>query len=179
MVGSRFVCRGWHREINRTYTGYSKMSLDPITGVEDLITAVINKFPDGNAKAAAQVQVAQIKASGELAEITAATDLSKGQQSINQIEAASTNWFVAGWRPAVGWVCAIALALVYWPKAILLTYVWAWQSYTIIHAATDPNAIILPPFPDLGVKELLGLLTSMLGIAGMRMVEKFKGVARN
>lgn len=27
-----------------------------------------------------------------------------GQIEINKIEAASTNWFVAGWRPFIGWV---------------------------------------------------------------------------
>ena len=33
-----------------------------------------------------------------------------GQLEINKVEAGSTNWFVAGWRPAVGWICASAFA---------------------------------------------------------------------
>ena len=48
-----------------------------------------------------------------------------GQQEINKIEAASASVFVAGWRPAVGWVCVAALAYQF------LTYpalVWAWAA---------------------------------------------------
>jgi hypothetical protein len=152
------------------------MALDPVTAISDLLTSVVNKFPDGNAKELAKTQIEQMRANGNLAELASITDLAKGQENINAVEAASPSRWVAGWRPAIGWVCAVALALVYWPKAILLTTVWAWQCYAIIHIATDPMAIILPAFPDLGVKELMGLLSSMLGIAWMRTYEKKNGV---
>ena len=33
----------------------------------------------------------------------------KGQLEVNKVEAASKSMFVAGWRPAVGWTCCIAL----------------------------------------------------------------------
>ena len=33
------------------------------------------------------------------------------QIATNTKEAESTNWFVAGWRPFVGWVCGVALLL--------------------------------------------------------------------
>src|SRR5687767_13919552 len=31
------------------------------------------------------------------------------QIEVNKVEAGSTNWFVAGWRPACGWIGALAL----------------------------------------------------------------------
>ena len=36
--------------------------------------------------------------------------LQSAQTDINLEEAKSTNWFVAGWRPFIGWVCGTGLA---------------------------------------------------------------------
>ena len=36
-----------------------------------------------------------------------AHELSKGQLEVNKVEAASSNMFVAGWRPFIGWVCGL------------------------------------------------------------------------
>ena len=36
-----------------------------------------------------------------------AQELAKGQLEVNKVEAASQSMFVAGWRPAVGWVCVL------------------------------------------------------------------------
>ena len=33
-----------------------------------------------------------------------AQELAKGQLEVNKVEAASKSMFVAGWRPAVGWI---------------------------------------------------------------------------
>ena len=33
----------------------------------------------------------------------------KGQLEINKVEAAHKSLFVAGWRPAIGWVCMLGL----------------------------------------------------------------------
>ena len=43
------------------------------------------------------------------------------QIEVNKIEAQSKHWFVAGWRPCVGWICAFALAyhFILQPFAIL------------------------------------------------------------
>ena len=40
-----------------------------------------------------------------------AQDLAKGQLEVNKVEAASKSMFVAGWRPAVGWVCVTGMAM--------------------------------------------------------------------
>ena len=35
-----------------------------------------------------------------------AQELLKGQLEVNKTEAAHKSLFVAGWRPAIGWICA-------------------------------------------------------------------------
>ena len=38
-----------------------------------------------------------------------AQELAKGQLEVNKTEAAHKSLFVAGWRPAIGWICGLAL----------------------------------------------------------------------
>lgn len=140
------------------------MALDPVTGAEELVGKVIDVFSKHGADKAALEQAAQ---SGEL-------QLLLGQLATNQEEAKSPNWLVAGWRPACGWVGVLSLALVYWPKAIALSLLWSIQAH---HAVT--SGLVIPPYPDLGLTDVLGLLGSLLGIGGMRTFEKFKNVEGN
>jgi len=99
-----------------------------------------------------------------------------GQIEINKAEAQNPNWFVAGWRPAIGWVAAVSIALMYIPKAIVITGIWTYETLKLIYTTPDIAMINLPPFPDLGVSDIIGLVLSMLGIAGMRTFEKIKKV---
>ena len=39
-----------------------------------------------------------------------ANENAKAQLEVNKVEAANRNLFVAGWRPAVGWVCVLGMA---------------------------------------------------------------------
>jgi hypothetical protein len=97
-------------------------------------------------------------------------DLIRGQQEINKAEAGHSSVFVAGWRPAIGWVGVSALAyqFILYP---LLTWLWVWlQSRGWVDAGISP-----PPLLD--VEALLVLLTGILGIAGTRTFEKVRGVA--
>lgn len=107
--------------------------------------------------------------------------LQLAQIEVDSDEAKSTNWFVAGWRPAVGWVCVVALALIYWPKAIVLTSIWTAQCVNLIinTSGSSFNHLVLPAFPDLGATDLLGLLGSILGLGAMRTFEKHQGVEGN
>ena len=104
-------------------------------------------------------------------EIDQRTDLA--QMEINKQEAAHASLFVAGWRPAVGWVGVAALGyqfLVY----PLLTWVWVWawgQGMGWVPAG-------LAPPPVLEADQLWVVLSGILGIAGMRTYEKKQGVAR-
>ena len=38
-----------------------------------------------------------------------AQELAKGQLEVNKVEAAHKSLFVSGWRPAIGWICGLAL----------------------------------------------------------------------
>ena len=56
-----------------------------------------------------------------------------------------------------------------------MTVFWACQAYNNVHG--DGHALPdLPHFPDLGAGQMLGLVTAMLGLGGLRTVEKVSGV---
>ena len=95
--------------------------------------------------------------------------LADGQTKINLAEAQSGSLFVAGWRPAIGWVCAISLATYYIPRFALGTGLWFAQSY---------RAGVLAPMPEMGVGDILALVASLLGMSWLRSQEKKSGVAR-
>lgn len=102
-------------------------------------------------------------------EIDQRTDLA--QMEVNKAEAQHASLFVAGWRPAIGWIGAASLAyqfLVY-PMSM-----WAW---TYLQGIGWIPADLAPP-PVLPADQLWVILSGMLGIAGLRSVEKIKNVAR-
>jgi hypothetical protein len=102
------------------------------------------------------------------------------QIDVNKAEAQSAHLFVAGWRPAAGWVCVAALALAYIPKSLVLTMLWTWQAIVLVHAWSGGQPVpVLPTFPDLGITDILGLLGAMLGVGWMRHRETLAGVARS
>lgn len=93
------------------------------------------------------------------------------QIGVNNTEAQHASVFVAGWRPAIGWVGAAAMAYQFllYP---MLTWVWALaQANGYLPAGTQP-----PPVLD--ADQLWVILSGILGIAGMRSFEKSRGVAR-
>lgn len=99
-------------------------------------------------------------------------ELIKGQLAINQAEAQNANVFVAGWRPFIGWVGGVALAyqFILYP---LMTWAWAMLQ------AKGWVPTSLPPPPVLKSDELWVVVTGMLGIAGLRSFDKFKGTETN
>lgn len=98
-------------------------------------------------------------------------DVALGQMAVNQAEAQSSSVFVAGWRPAIGWVGASAMAYQFLLYPLL---VWGWS---LMQAKGWVPAELKPP-PMLDTEALWVILSGMLGIAGMRSVEKIKNVAR-
>lgn len=97
-------------------------------------------------------------------------DLIKGQQEINKIEAAHSSIFVAGWRPAVGWVGVVALAyqFVAYPG-----FIWGWA----LLQARDIVPTSLQPPPILDIDALMVLMAGILGIASARTFEKVRGIS--
>ena len=127
------------------------------------VLKIIDKvIPDPAAKAAAQLQVLQLKDSEEARQLDADLRLALGQTDINKIDAASSDKFASCWRPAVGWVCVMALCWQYltWP---LLTWACANLHWTG------------PPRLDLG--DVLALLPALLGLGAYRSFDKLKGTS--
>jgi hypothetical protein len=126
------------------------MSLDPLTAGVDLATTVINKiWPD--------------KSAAEAAQLAAAVALVQGQMDVNKAEAASPNVFTSGWRPAIGWVCGLALLFQYILRPMLM-----WFGVITGHQ--------WPPLPGID-DNLWQLMLGLLGLGGLRTFEKTKGVA--
>ena len=91
--------------------------------------------------------------------------VSTAQSSIDQAEANSSNLFVAGWRPAVGWICGFALAFQYLLRPLAQ---WALVAFG--------SSLVLPQI-DLG--QMYPILIGMLGLTAARTVEKIQGAAGN
>jgi|TARA_B100001057_G_C22715327_1_gene897484 hypothetical protein len=94
-----------------------------------------------------------------------AQQIALAQIEVNKAEAASGSLFKGGWRPAVGWVCAIAFAYHFIIKDL------------IIFGASFAGAE-LPELPEFDMGTLLTVLGGMLGIGGLRTYEKQKGITK-
>lgn len=113
-------------------------------------------FPDPEKKAAAELELFKMAQAGDLQKITA-------QLEINAREAAHPSILVAGWRPAVGWVCGFGLLY----QAVLHNFLnWIAVMYAV------------PPLPPIDSDLLIYILGAMLGIAGLRTYEKKSGVTK-
>lgn len=133
------------------------MALDPISAALDLGNTLITRiFPDPAQAANAKLELLKLQQSGDLATMTAQTD-------INKEEAKSASLFVSGWRPAIGWVCALALFYQYLLKPLTMGILPAFN-------------VNIPPLPGLD-DNLWQLMMGMLGMGGLRTFEKVQGVA--
>lgn len=91
--------------------------------------------------------------------LEAQTQLQQGQIDINKQEAASQSVFVAGWRPAIGWTCAMALF-------------WQFVGYdtTMFFLTLFGKAVVVPKL--VAQENLMELVLAMLGLAGWRSFDK-------
>jgi len=128
------------------------MSIDitGLGGVTSLVTDVINKiWPD--------------KSEAEKQQLQAAVMVIQGQIDTNKVEAANPSAFVSGWRPFIGWVCGMGCA-------------WNWIGLPVAMyiAALISHPISVQPAD---ITQMMPLLLGMLGLGGLRTVEKINGVA--
>jgi hypothetical protein len=141
------------------------MAIDPISAALDIGGKLIDRlWPDATQAAAAKLELLKMQQTGELAQLTAETELAKGQIEVNQAEAGSSSLFVAGWRPWIGWVCGIAFA-----------YHFVAQPFLAFILAATGHPVTLPTF---NMDALYTVLLGMLGLGSMRTFEKYKGVGR-
>lgn len=135
------------------------MDLTGLGAVADLASGVIHRiWPDASEAEKAKLTLA-------LAEINAQVQLATAQTEVNKTEASSPSLFVAGWRPAIGWVIALVIGYSYliYPMSLFLVAVL--------------DAPMIPPKLALD-ENLWQLIIGLLGLSAGRSWEKIKGVAR-
>jgi len=126
-------------------------SLIPVVG--SLLDKLI---PDPKMAAEAKLKAVELAQTGELAHLDAEVRLALGQIEVNKVEA-GTDLFRGGWRPFVGWICALGLGI----QFIIAPF------FTFFGNA---------PFPQLDMSTLMTLLFGMLGLGTLRTQEKINGI---
>ncbi len=86
-------------------------------------------------------------------------ELSRMQVEVNKLEAASASNFKGGWRPAIGWVCAIALGYNF--------VIRDWVNYYV--SLSYPGVELAPA---LQMEHIMTLTLGMLGMGAFRSVDK-------
>lgn len=120
-------------------------------------------FPDPKAAAEAKLEVMKLAQSGELAQLNADVQLATGQIDVNKAEASNASLFVSGWRPAVGWACALAF---------FFKFIGGPSLFVVAQWVGHPITL-----PNFDFTEMSTILMGMLGLGAMRSVEKIKGAA--
>ena len=115
------------------------------------VTGLLDKFiEDKDQKAALAHEIATMSEKH-------AHEALKGQLEVNNVEAAHHSVFVSGWRPCIGWVCALGLFY----NVILANIIGIWVDV-----------------PEVDTTLLVPVMMGMLGIGAMRSYEKTRGVSR-
>ncbi len=123
------------------------------------VSSLLDKFiEDKDAKNAMAHEIATMAEK-------AAHEAAMAQVKVNAAEAGHRSVFVAGWRPFVGWVCAIALAYHFVLHPVIL-FVVGFAGLTI------------PVLPEFDMDSLMTVLLGMLGLGGLRTYEKSKGLTK-
>lgn len=139
-------------------------------GLDDIIASglkIIDKFiPDPQAKAAANLEMLKIRQADDFKQIDAALQQMQMQADINKVEAGSSSQFVAGWRPAVGWIAALGCGM-QWVFGPLAMWIGGMFGYHVV-------------YPELSTDTMYTLLIGLLGLGGMHTFENVKnGQAAN
>lgn len=137
-------------------------AVTPAAGIVESAQKIIGMFklsPDVKAQLDAQLTAENIDL--QKTEIAAQLASVQGQLDVDRAEAQSTSMFIAGWRPAVGWVCVLALC-------------WAYVLQPFVEFSLTALRVKLPQaLPHLDTGTLIsGLLIPLLGVAVLRTVEK-------
>lgn len=114
------------------------------TGLVSGVAGAIDRF----------VETAEEKKAADLLFAKMEQNPARWQTEINKVEAGHRNLFVAGWRPAIGWICAAGLA-------------WGW-----IIAPTLQFFFPERPMPGIELGEAISLVMAMLGMGALRSYEK-------
>ena len=105
----------------------------------------------------------QLKLAHEIATLAQkqAHENALAQIEVNKTEAQSDGWFKGGWRPGAGWICVAGLALhfIIFPLAVFVVAFFG---------------VAIPELPKFDMDTLMTLLFGLLGLGGLRTLEKVK-----
>lgn len=130
-----------------------------ISAILPSVMEVAGRFlPEDKEKRAAAEREIEAQLTTHLAKIDLA------QLDINKTEAAHRSVFVSGWRPAIGWSCGAAMSLnfIVFPLA---SFVLAQTGHLV-------------ELPTLDMSQMMPVLMGLLGLGGLRTVEKIKQVSK-
>ena len=115
------------------------------------VTGLLDKFiEDKDQKAALAHEIASMSEKLSQQALLA-------QLEINKAEAATGSLFIGGWRPAIGWICALGLLY----NTIIVNIVGIWVEV-----------------PEVDTTLLVPVMMGLLGFGAMRSYEKVNKVAR-
>ncbi len=134
--------------------------------VDEVLERVLPEDPE--AKREAKRKLAELRQKGELERLAKTHAEAMAQTDINLQEAKSESMFIAGWRPAIGWICGTALA-----------YGTVLYPFLLFAVKVGGVEIPLEQLPQPKMETLMPVLLGMLGLGGMRSWEKGKGVNKN
>jgi len=130
-----------------------------LTALIGPVTGLLDKFiedKDQKAKLAHDIATMSEKHAQQIA---------LAQIEVNKAEAQSGSLFKGGWRPAVGWICAIAFGYHFIIKDLIMFI-------------CGVAGLELPDLPEFDMGTLLTVLGGMLGIGSLRTYEKQKGLTK-
>ena len=133
------------------------MALDPVSAVLEVGGKLIDRlWPDPVQTTNAKLELVKMQQAGDL-------QVMVGQMSVNAEEAKSASVFTSGWRPFIGWVCGTACA-------------WNWVGISVLNSVTTVFGYnVVLKMTD--ISDMLPILLGMLGLGGLRTLEKINGVA--
>ena len=117
--------------------------LNVVAGIIDKVAGHVDKFTLDKEEKAQLIQ-----------------EINKAQIEVNKVEAGSTNLFVSGWRPFVGWTCGVALCYHFVLQPLLMF---------VLSAIGKPMEL-----PVFDMTTLTTVLLGILGLGSMRSIEKVK-----
>ena len=139
--------------------------LDAINPFKPIVEKLVDRLvPDKNKRAEAQEEIEKLLVNVHKTAI-------EGNLAINQQEAAHRSIWVAGWRPGIGWTCAVAFFYSFVAQPFLS---WGLAVYSQFNELPfDPSTL-----PSLDTGPLFSVMMGMLGLGSLRTFEKLKGISK-
>ncbi len=132
-------------------------------GASDTTTAAIKTALDGFTPADT-IRLRELDIEFQKFALDNGIKLDLAQVNVNAVEAASASLFVSGWRPFIGWVCGLSL--------LYVSLLEPFARYIAVVGFAYAGA-----FPVVDTTITMQVLFGMLGMAGLRSLDKAKGVA--